>query len=544
MRILLIIGAVLLTMVTAMAENAPLIDEQSGIYIPSLTSDATTSNLRTRYEGDWDYFVGGGVAAFDCNDDHYPDLYFAGGKSQAQLYINQSERGGAFVFTKLTAQNLNIDKVVATYPIDINSDQITDLVVLRLGENILFRGLGNCQFERANEQWNFNGGDEWSTAFSATWEAGKNWPTIAIGNYVDRKAENTPWGTCSDNQLFRPTATDDAFAEAQSLKAYCTLSLLFSDWNRSGQQSLRVSNDRQYNKDGREQLWRLAPDVTATEYTRDDGFKKLNIWGMGIASHDVNADGYPDYFLTSMGDNKLRLNTGAGKKPKYKNTAFKLGITAHKPWGAAQPLLSTAWHAQFADFNNDALIDLYIAKGNVDQMPDFAQNDPNNLLLGTPDGVFFEAAELAGLHNTNLTRGAAIGDFNLDGRLDIVEVNRNESPTIWRNLGSSQTLTNWIALDIKGLDYNINSIGAWIELRTADNLQRKEITIGGGHASGSLGLHHFGIGAATQADVRIIWPDGHISDWMAIKANQFATITDKNSAASIWSPSNKAEMID
>ncbi|MBL1418954.1 MAG: CRTAC1 family protein [Alphaproteobacteria bacterium] len=543
MRILLMIGTVFLTVVTATAENAPLIDEQSGIYIPSMINDQATSNLRTRYTGDWDYFVGGGVAAFDCNDDHYPDLYFAGGQTKAQLYINQSKRGGALTFANGTAQNLNLDKVVATYPIDINSDGIMDLMVLRLGQNILFKGLGECQFERANEQWNFNGGDEWSTAFSATWEADENWPTLAIGNYVDRKAEGTPWGTCSDNQLFRPADSDDGFAEPQNLKAYCTLSLLFSDWNRSGNQSLRVSNDRQYNKNGREQLWRLAPDVATTEYTKDDGFKKLNIWGMGIASHDVNADGYPDYFLTSMGDNKLRLNTGAGEKPKYKNMAFKLGITAHKPWSEDSALLSTAWHAQFADFNNDTLIDLFIAKGNVDQMPDFAQHDPNNLLLGKRDGTFFEAAEKAGMHAINLTRGAAIVDLNLDGLLDIIEVNRNEVPGVLRNLASDQVIGNWIALDIRRLDYNKNSIGAWIELHINDKIQRKEITIGGGHASGSLGLHHFGLGEAKLADIRIIWPNGQKSNWMTAKANQFATINKQDSALTFWSPSNNAEMM-
>ena len=543
MRILLIIGAFFLSMVTAMAENAPLIDEQSGIAIPSMISDAAISNLRTKYEGDWDYFVGGGVAAFDCNDDHYPDLYFAGGESQAQLYINQSTRGGALTFAKAKAQNLNLDKVVATYPIDIDSNGIVDLMVLRLGENILFKGLGNCQFEPANEQWNFDGGDEWSTAFSATWEADKKWPTLAIGNYVDRKAEGTPWGTCSDNQLFRPSASDDGFAEAQSLKAYCTLSVLFSDWNRSGAQSLRVSNDRQYNKNGREQLWRLAADKPATEFTRKDGFKKLNIWGMGIASHDVNADGYPDYFLTSMGDNKLRSYVGNGEKPKYKNMAFKLGITAHKPWSEKSALLSTAWHAQFADFNNDALIDLFIAKGNVDQMPDFAQHDPNNLLLGKPDGSFFEAAERAGMHATKLTRGAAIVDLNLDGRLDIVEVNRNEFPGVLRNLSTSHALGNWIALDIRRLDYNKSSIGAWIEVKINGKVQRKEITNGGGHASGSLGSHHFGMATAKQADIRIIWPDGQTSDWMTMNANQFATINKQDSAVTFWSPSNNAKMM-
>ena len=69
------------------------------------------------------------------------------------------------------------------YPLDIDSDRHTDLVVLRLGENVLLRGLGECRFERANEELGLDGGSDWTTAFSATWETGAQLPTLAFGNY-------------------------------------------------------------------------------------------------------------------------------------------------------------------------------------------------------------------------------------------------------------------------------------------------------------------------------------------------------------------------
>ena len=72
-----------------------------------------------------------------------------------------------------------------------------DMVVLRLGQNRILRGLGECRFQDVTTDWGFDGGDAWSTAFAATWEKGANWPTIAIGNYVDRFEEISPWGSCT-----------------------------------------------------------------------------------------------------------------------------------------------------------------------------------------------------------------------------------------------------------------------------------------------------------------------------------------------------------
>ena len=83
--------------------------------------------------------------------------------------------------------------------------------------------------------------------------------------------------------------------------------MLFTDWNRSGTPALRVSNDREYYEGGQEQLWRIEPGKPPSLYTEADGWKLLRIWGMGIASQDINGDGYPDYFLTSMADNKLQM---------------------------------------------------------------------------------------------------------------------------------------------------------------------------------------------------------------------------------------------
>ena len=176
--------------------------------------------------------------------------------------------------------------------------------------------------------------------------------------------------------------------------------MLFTDWNQSGTPSLRVTNDRQYYRGGEEQMWHVDPGKLPRLYTAAEGWRHLSIWGMGIAEADLNGDGYPEYALTSMGDTKLQQldnEDGGEDRPVYRDIAFDRGATAQRPYTGGDRRPSTGWHSQFADVNNDGLLDLFIAKGNVEAMPDFAAYDPNNLLLGAWDGQFAEAGDAAGI---------------------------------------------------------------------------------------------------------------------------------------------------
>lgn len=482
----------------------------------------TAAGVDHSFTGEWEFMVGGGVASFDCNGDALPDLALSGGTSLAALYVNQSAVGGDLRFERQDS-GIEMDMVSGTYPIDIDSDGITDLVLLRVGENVVMRGLGDCRFERANEAWGFEGGDAWSTAFAATWEAGESLPTLAVGNYLNQREEAFPWGSCTANWLHRPQGLGFA-APLPLTPSHCALSILFTDWNNSGRKSLRVSNDREYYEGGQEQMWHLDPGQPPRLYTAEEGWQRLRIWGMGIAGTDLDADGYPEFYLTSMADNKLQTLAKPGKDspPEYKDVAFAKGVTAHRPFMGEDLRPSTAWHAQFADVNNDARADLFVAKGNVWEMPDFAMADPNNLLLQGPDGKFTEAADRAGVASVAPARGGAVVDLNGDGALDLVVVNRNAPVQVWRNTGP---VGNWVKIDLVQPAPNQTGIGAWVEVRTGNHLQRHEITVGGGHVSGIWGPQHFGLGQATEADVRVIWPDGAVSDWITVAANSVATVS-------------------
>ncbi len=463
------------------------------------------------YDGGWEHFVGGGAAIFDCNSDMRPDLFLAGGALPSSLYVNETD-GGPILFSEM--ESVAPTGVTGAYPIDIDSDGNMDLVILRAGANGLYRGLGDCAFEDATNQWNFQAGEAWSTAFSATWEDGQDLPTLAVGNYVDRTDPDGPFGACHDNELHRPG--QDGFGDPKVLSpGYCALSMLISDWRRSGQPELRISNDRHYYpKEGHEEMWRLNP---LKPRTQADGWAQLSLWGMGVASADITGDGRPEVMLTSMGDQLLQYNDGAG----FKNAPFEVGTFAQRPHVGDDLNPSTGWHAEFADVNNDGLLDLFIAKGNVDEMNEAAMADPNNLLIQGPDGSFEERSVEAGVASTERGRGGGLADFDGDGRLDLIVVNRRAPTEIWKNVSSAG---NWLSVQLRQDAPNRRAVGGFVEVETDIGRQVREITIGGGHAGGQAGPIHFGLGTATSARARAIWPDGVVGDWQDLPLGQVATI--------------------
>ena len=501
------------------------------VSMPKFEDRTATSGLNSVYKGDWQYMVGGGVASFDCNGDDLPDVFLAGGENVSKFYQNRSKIGGDLKFEETTS-GTEVDKATGAYPLDIDGDGKMDLIVLRVGEIKLFRGLGACKFEDATSKWQAALPSAWYTAFTATWEKGNSFPTIAIGSYVDPAYEDDPWGHCTDNFLLRPNAAQNGFQPGLPLRpSYCTLSMLFTDWNRSGTPSLRVANDREYYQGGEEQLWKVPAGGEPKLYTRDDGWKYNRFWGMGIASADINGDGYPELYVTSMADQRMQFLAAGADKPTYRDAPYSMGVTATRPYTGGDERPSTGWHAQFEDVNNDGYYDLFVSKGNVDVMPDFAQKDPSNLLLQKPDGNFVEAGEKSGMLNFDEARGAIVDDFNLDGRMDVLIVNRRTNVRLFQNVSSDAGHYLGVRLSLDGP--NRAAIGSWIEVKIGDRIMRREVTSGGGHASGMNGFWHFGLGGEAKTQMRVIWPDGAQSAWVDASADHFYNVTRKGSDASL-----------
>jgi len=474
----------------------------SPAYSAPLFRDLSSELPPHTYSGEWNHFVGGGVAVMDCNGDSLPDIFAAGGTEPAILLVNQ----GKFSFTKSA-----IPQIVATtgaYPIDINADGHMDLFVLRIGANVLLKGGEECTFSDATEEFGIPKSDQWSTAFSAWWRD-DGLPHMVVGNYVDLQDPDGPFFACDSHQLFTPSS--GSYHTNPLNPGFCSLSMLAAR-DASGTMRLRISNDRQYYvRDGYEQMW----DISEGRFLNEtDGWKKISIWGMGIASRDITGDGRDEVVLTSMGDQLLQM---AHEDGSYSNAPFTTGTYAHRPYFGDDGRPSTGWHAQFGDVDNDGRADLFISKGNVDQMPSNAIYDPNNLLMQQANGTFNEAGLSAGVASGERSRGAALADFDLDGRLDILVSNRRAPMEIYRN--ETQNTGHWIGVKLVQDGGNLNAIGA----RVTIGQDTQQVYIGGGHAGGQALPLHFGLGLSAEASITVEWPDGVVQVYSA-KADQIVVL--------------------
>ena len=470
------------------------------------------------YDGGWEHFVGGGVSAFDCNGDRFPELFASGGSNKAKLLRNETGTPGNMpVFRDATPEVLARTGVTGAYPLDIDGDGVVDLAVMRVGENLLLKGGPDCSFTPFDL--GFDSGAHWTTSFTATWEPGHSLPTLFFGNYVDRDNPDGPFEACDANQLYREE--NGVYSAPIPLEpGYCALSALFSDWDRTGRADLRLSNDRQYYvRAGQEELWQMGPRPRL--YSEAEGWRRQSLWGMGIASRDVNGDGLPDVYLSTMGDQKLQLREPGG--PVWKDVAFAMGTAAQRPHLGDDGRPSTGWSIVFGDVDLDGRDDVFIAKGNVEQMPSNAMEDPNNLLMQQPDGSFREASVEAGVASLARSRGAVLADLNLDGRLDLAVVNRRVPMEVYAN--TAATDGHWLAVDLRQPGPNTRAVGAWLDLQLGDRVIAREVTVGGTHASGVALPEHFGLGDATRAELRVTWPDGAATDWLPVEADCTVRIT-------------------
>lgn len=185
-----------------------------------------------------------GTAVFDCDGDGLPEVFIARGLNTSKLFKNKSTRIGKI-----------------------------DLVILRVGQVDVYRGTGGYKFERVTDKWNLHKGNGWYTELSATWDNGQSWSTLAIGTYIDRDQRTFPCGNCTPTLIFRPKGADGGGYQAPiELKpGYCGLSMLFYDWSGKGQTLLRVSNDREFHKAGKEQMWSLEGGGVPRELGEADG---------------------------------------------------------------------------------------------------------------------------------------------------------------------------------------------------------------------------------------------------------------------------------
>ncbi len=251
--------------------------------------------------------------------------------------------------------------------------------------------------------------------------------------------------------------------------------------------------------------------------------------GMGVAVGDYDCDGWFDIFKTNFADDACNLyhNNGDGT---FTDVTFSSGIGINQRY--------VAWGCGFVDYDNDGWPDIIQVNGHV--YPEIDQHDfgqtfknPRLLYKNMGDGRFKDvSAEMGpGISEHFSSRGAAFGDYDNDGDIDVLVLNLNDPPSLLRNDGGNSQ--NWITIKLIGTQCNRTAIGARVRVVNGKHVQMDEVHSASSVMSQSDLRLHFGLDQAQFADViEVKWPTTQkIERFNDVKANQILTIREGSGIA-------------
>ncbi len=493
---------------------------------------------------------GGGVAFFDFDNDGWQDIFIVNGaradepalQPSHMLYRNQ--RDGTFARAQLKSSCWGM--AVATG--DVDNDGWEDLFVTCLGQNRLFRNesgkftditesAGLLQ-KRALPYWGSG-----ATFLDADNDGDLD---LMIANYVDFDPARVPKAGTSANCNWKgvpvvcgPRGLPPGriwfyenkgglkFADASDRAGVSKITGTYAmtaaavDIDADGWTDVYIAGDSSPSL-----LLRNTGKGTFVEEgiergiaLNDDGMEQA---GMGIGIGDVNLDGYLDFFKTHFSDDTNILYRNDGKGNFRDDTiASGLGVeTRFVGWGAA-----------IEDLDNDGLPDLFFVTGSVypdaeGRLPSYPYKTPRSVFRNLGNGKMEQLIAEAGpgVAAAHSSRGAAFGDYDNDGDIDVLVWNRNEPPSLLRNDLSGDR--NWIKLKLIGAKSNRSAIGARVVLQYGTRKQGQAVTSQASFYSVNDARLHFGLGSEQSASAAIHWPGGKVETVTALPANHLITIRE------------------
>jgi enediyne biosynthesis protein E4 len=508
----------------------------------------------------------GGVALFDYDGDDLLDVYLLNGSTvpalqgkekppRAALYRNLGDWKFEDVTTKAGVANERWGMGVAVADYDI--DGKPDLFVGNLGLSRLYHNNGNGTFTDVAEKLNV-ARKGWSTG--ATWGDydGDGRLDLFVPGYVAIDFDKLP---ASATEKGNPGATSQNFCQFRGVAVMCGPRGLTGEDDTLYHQKPDGTFEDVSKKAGVDDPQRYYGFTSAFVHANDDNLLDLIVVndstpnqlyinkgdgtfeetgypsgvglnengreqaGMGLAIGDYDNDGRVDFHITNFSDdaNVLYHNDGDGN---FTDVTFQTGLGE-----PSIPFLG--WGTSFLDYDNDGWSDLIIANGHVYPEVDkhqwgtsYAQQPLlfRNLRNGRFERV--GAAPGSGLARALTARGLAVGDLDLDGRLDVVMNNIDSRPAVLRNV--TTPVGNWLSIRLVGDTSKKSSrdaIGARVYVTAGGVRQRKDVISGNSYASQSDLAMHFGLGSATKVEkIEIQWPDGSMQTVQAAGLNRRITI--------------------
>ena len=487
-------------------------------------------------------FLGSGGGFFDYDGDGDLDIYLVNGAIQLGdgkgksphnvLYRNDGD--GTFSdVTKAAGVGSTAYGTGATVG-DYDNDGDLDLYVTNFGADQLYQNNGDGTFKDVTIEAGV-ANQEWGTSCVFVDIDNEGHLDIYVTNYAvyhpkeDRRCDERgvhvycgPHAYPAVHDTFFLSDGDGTFTDVSAqyrpsdLLPMHGLGVTFSDYDADGDMDLYVANDQDPNflfqNDGKGKFLEVAL-ISGVCYN-DMGKEEA---GMGTDFGDYNNDGKLDITVSNY---QTETNT------LYHNhdSSFFLDYTI--PSGIAEITHGyLGWGIKFFDYDNDGYQDIFVANGhlmdNISELEKHVSYPQKNLLFrNLGDGTFANVvSESDGLSLKKVSRGAAIGDYDNDGDLDILVTNCNQSPDLLQNEVGSRN--NWIQIQLDGLKSNRSGFGAKIKVVTGEHIQYREVHSGGSYLSFHDIRAHFGVGRAEQIDLlEVKWPSGQIDRKTDLSVNQ------------------------
>jgi hypothetical protein len=489
--------------------------------------------------------MAGGVAVFDYDGDGLPDIYFTNGGSIPSLrkenpgqWNRLFHNDGGLKFTDVTERaGVKADGyTTGAAAADFDNDGRIDLFVAGVQRNQLFRNAGDGQFEDITAR---AGIKNYTWSVAAGWLDYDNdgWLDLFVVNYVDWTPEGNKF--CGDrardlrvychprqykglpNALYR-NRHDGTFEDVSEKSEVAShvgkgMSVAFADYDADGFTDIFVTNDavpdflfRNRGNGTFEEVGLLA-GVAVPAHGRP-------VSSMGVDFRDYDNDGRPDLNVTALTGETFPLF-------KNDNGSFFRDVTYASGLGSASVRLS-GWGNAIADFDNDGFKDLATANSHAnDRIEEFesAAYRQSNAIFRNVNGKFQDVSAQAGpdFAVARANRGLGVGDFDNDGRLDLLISVLGERPLLLHNV--SDPGNGWIVLRLAGQSSSRGGLGARAHLSS----QWNHMTTAVGYASSSDYGVHFGLGSEKTVErIRIEWPSGVTQTLQNVPANQVLTVTE------------------
>jgi len=492
--------------------------------------------------------MGAGVAFIDYDNDGWQDILvvngtdFPGhGNRHTTLALYHNNHDGTFTDVTrkagLAVEMYGMGVAVGDY----DNDGYDDIFITALGQNHLFHNNGNGTFTDVTKQAGLWGPNEFST--SAAWVDydRDGHLDLVVANYVQWSPETdiycsldgktksycTPesykgtsirlWHNRSNGTFEDVTAKAGVFDSTSK-----SLGVATPDMNQDGWPDLLISDDTQPNKlyiNNRNGAFTEKGVAAGVAYS-EDGIAR---GGMGVDAADYDRSGYPSVIITNFANQMVSL---------YHNERNGLLVDeAPESEVGRDTLLTLGFGCFFFDYDLDGWLDIYVADGHIEDSVERVQPrvhfaEPPHVFRNLGNGKFADVTESLGkaFSAPRVARGAAYGDINNDGALDLL-VSTNAGPALlFRNTGSTN---HSLRIKLLGTKSNRDGIGTEVKVVAGSDAQSKMLCSGSSYLSSSELVLTFGLASHQQADtIELRWPSGQVDHLSNVPAGQIITVKE------------------